>query len=120
VIYRLADIFLLRAEAHAKLGEYSQAIQYLDKVRNRAGLAPYQGSNELLYREISDERDRELFLEGHRLYDFVRTGYYSVKCSAYSDSRYREEGYLWPVNFSLLLNNRYARQTPYWADKMAN
>jgi hypothetical protein len=120
VIYRLADILLLRAEAHAKLGEHAQAIRCLDRVRARAGTGPYTGSNELLYREISDERDRELFLEGHRLYDFVRTGYYATKCSAYSNLRYQDEGYLWPVNFNILIKNKYARQTPYWSDKMAN
>ncbi len=120
VIFRLADIYLLRAEAYAKLGEYDKAIKYLDRVRVRAGTGNYTGSTDRLYMEIGDERERELFLEGHRLYDWVRTGFYYQKSSVYSQSRYMEEGYLWPVNYRLLSANKYARQTPYWADKMQN
>lgn len=121
VIWRLADMYLLKAEAYCKKEDYSQARIYLNKVRTRAGIGDYVGVDATLYEEIADERSRELFLEGHRLYDFVRTGFYYVKCEPgrYSKERYDQEGYLWPVNYRLFdVENPYIRQTPYWQDKM--
>lgn len=128
VIFRLSDIYLLKAEASYMLdllgatkedGDYvTDALEYLNRIRLRAGLGEYNRTGAVLYRTISEERERELFLEGHRLYDWVRTGFYVSKSSNYDGNRYIQQGYLWPVNFDLLLNNVYARQTPYWQDKM--
>jgi hypothetical protein len=124
VVFRLADMYLLKAEALIKKAapDMGMARTYLDKIRVRAGLDPYQGGDAALYSEVSDERARELFLEGQRLYDWVRTGFYASKSpqGMYTQDRYLKEGYLLPVNFSLIIQNKYARQTPYWADKMNN
>lgn len=122
VIFRLADMYLLKAEALIKKDNpnTASARDYLDRIRVRAGLEPYSGGDASLYSEISDERSRELFLEGHRLFDWVRTGMYTTKSrfGIYSLDRYNREGYLWPVNFQLIITNKYVRQTPYWADQM--
>ena len=95
---------------------------YLDKIRVRAGLDPYAGDDATLYSEVSDERARELFLEGQRLYDWVRTGFYATKSpqGIYNQDRYMQEGYLFPVNYNLIVNDKYVHQTPYWGDKMNN
>jgi starch-binding outer membrane protein, SusD/RagB family len=124
VIFRLADMYLLKAEALIKktTPDLGLARTYLDKIRIRAGLDPYQGVDEALYEAVSDERARELFLEGHRLYDWVRTGFYAKKSrqGVYTQERYMQEGYLLPVNYDLIVNNKYVHQTPYWQDKMNN
>ncbi len=123
VLYRLADMYLLKAEALCKKNnpDFGMARIYLNKIRSRAGLGDYDGVDNNLYEEIVDERSRELFLEGHRLYDWVRTGFYAKKSrnGVYSEDRYAREGYLFPVNFNLIVNNKYVKQTPYWEDKMA-
>ena len=122
VIFRLADMYLLKAEALIKKDNpnLGSARIYLDKIRDRAGLEAYAGVDASLYDAVSNERARELFLEGHRLYDWVRTGFYATKSrlGVYSQDRYMREGYLWPVNFQLIIKNKYVRQTPYWADQM--
>lgn len=121
VIFRLADMYLLKAEALLMQENPNMGLarKYLDYIRQRAGLDAYTGVDANLYEEIADERARELFLEGHRLYDWVRTGFYVAKSGGnYTLDRYKREGYLLPVNFSLIINNRYVKQTPYWADKM--
>ena len=121
VIFRLADMYLLKAEALLKKEnpDMGAARTYLNYIRERAGLEDYTGVDANLYEEVADERARELFLEGHRLYDWVRTGFYVTKSDGvYSLDRYQREGYLFPVNYNLLINNRHVKQTPYWADKM--
>lgn len=120
VLFRLSDMYLLRAEAHNELKEYGMARTYLKKTQDRAGIPASVTEavpDDKLGNEISEERVRELYLEGHNLYDWVRSGQY-VGRNGYSADRYNKGGYLWPVNSSLIIDNQYARQTPYWSDKM--
>ncbi|MDP4185004.1 MAG: RagB/SusD family nutrient uptake outer membrane protein [Bacteroidota bacterium] len=117
IIFRLADIYLLRAEALTRMGKYGDARIWLNKVRNRAGLDDFAGTDDGLYYEILKERRRELFLEGQNLYDCVRTGYYAY-LPDYSQQRYDGEGYYWPVNSSLFVRNKYVQQTPYWSTRL--
>ena len=65
VIWRLADLILLRAECRVNL-EMATAVNDLNTVRYRAELGDYTGSKdkESLRREIFYERSRELFGEG--------------------------------------------------------
>lgn len=77
VVWRLADLILLRAECRAQLG-MSEAVGDLNRIRERAGLRKYNGSTEKsrLLKEIFHERERELYGEGQRYYDIVRNGYF--------------------------------------------
>lgn len=70
--YRYADVLLMMAEALVRDGQATSANQYLDEVRNRAGLVDYVGTPTL--DEIYDERGRELAWEGHRRQDMIRFG----------------------------------------------
>lgn len=72
---RLADVYLMAAEAHARSGNDAQAREYLKPVRLRVGLQPFGGisGNDLL-EAIYRERQLELATEGHRFFDLVRTG----------------------------------------------
>ncbi len=67
-IIRLADTYLLEAEALGATGARAQAL--LDAVRNRVGLASVPVSMDA----IKKERRLELAGEGHRFFDLVRWG----------------------------------------------
>jgi hypothetical protein len=77
IIYRLADIYLMKAEALAMQGNFEESTALVAQVRQRAGIeevlvAP---TNELSMLElILDERNRELFAEGKRWFDLLRVG----------------------------------------------
>ncbi|QIL40494.1 RagB/SusD family nutrient uptake outer membrane protein [Pedobacter sp. HDW13] len=75
VISRLSEIYLNYAEAQFYLGNNGTAIQYLDLIRERAGIknklpSTLAGTN--LENKIRNERQIELCLEGHRYYDVRR------------------------------------------------
>jgi hypothetical protein len=80
MVLRLAEQYLIRAEAATRLDDLGLAIADVDAVRFRAGLAkiaevdPDISKGELL-REIEAQRRLELFTEwGHRWFDLKRTG----------------------------------------------
>lgn len=74
-VIRYADALLMLAEALNENGKTTQALTYLNQVRQRVGLAAYTGLTKDDAREkIYLERRFELTLEGHRWFDLVRTG----------------------------------------------
>ena len=71
---RFADVLLLAAEALNRGGiSDSRARDYLNRVRNRAGLPDISASGGDLTQAIYQERRVELVGEGHRFFDLVRT-----------------------------------------------
>lgn len=81
VYWRLADIYLLRAECYAKLGETGSATSDLNRIRQRAGATDYPAPGESDLKEaIFHEREREFLLENDsRYYDILRNGYQTMK-----------------------------------------
>ena len=81
VYWRLADIYLLRAECYAKLGEAGNATSDLNRIRQRAGATAYPASGEGdLKQAIFREREREFVIENDsRFYDILRNGYQATK-----------------------------------------
>lgn len=77
VIYRLAEMYLFKAEAYAALDDAGNAVIQLELVRDRAGTGEYTGPTDKtsLEKEILDERFRELYLERKRWPDLVRFHY---------------------------------------------
>lgn len=74
-LYRYSDILLLRAEAENELNGPSNAYEFINLVRERAGLDPLSGlDQETLRQAIRRERAVELSFEGHRKYDLLRWG----------------------------------------------
>lgn len=79
MVLRLAEQYLIRAEARARQGNLANAIADVDKIRQRAGLELLadinpQISKEKLLEVILEERRKELFTEwGHRWLDLKRT-----------------------------------------------
>jgi hypothetical protein len=77
MVLRLAEQYLIRAEARAQLGNTSGALADLNAIRNRAMLDNYSGATDQasLLTAILHERQVELFTEwGHRWFDLKRTG----------------------------------------------
>ncbi len=66
---RYADVLLMYAEACLGAGHPDIAKEYIDKVRERVGLAPIPAATEAALRH---ERRCELAMEGHRWFDLVR------------------------------------------------
>lgn len=74
-LYRYADALLLRAEAENEVNGPANAYEYINLVRERAGLPPLANlSQEELRQAIRKERATELSFEGHRKYDLLRWG----------------------------------------------
>lgn len=74
-VIRYADVLLRYAEALNETGNTANAAQYLNQVRNRAGLANTTAtSQEEMRTAIENERRYEFIGEGHRWFDLVRTG----------------------------------------------
>lgn len=69
VYLRLAETYLLYAEALYKLGEGGEV--WINKIRERAGVAPVSGG-EMSIDLILDERSRELIAEEHRRHTLIR------------------------------------------------
>lgn len=76
VVLRLAEQYLIRAEARAEQNNLSGAAADLDAIRTRAGLGATTASGQAsLLEAIAHERQVELFTEwGHRWFDLKRTG----------------------------------------------
>ena len=76
IIFRLAEQYLIRAEARAQQGDLIGAKEDLNKIRQNAGLGntPAVSQQEILEAVIR-ERRFELFTESaHRFFDLKRTG----------------------------------------------
>lgn len=74
IILRLAEQYLIRAEARAHLGNITAAQGDINKLRNRAGLGDTDASTkDGLLDAVFHERQVELFTEhGHRWFDINR------------------------------------------------
>lgn len=75
-LFRYADAILMLAECYCEKGDDTEAVKYLNMVKERAGIAAYDNfsSFEELTVEIRTERGRELAGEFMRKYDLVRWG----------------------------------------------
>jgi len=77
-IFRLAETYLLRAEAHYWKGELGLAASDINAVRQRAGALPIS-ADEVTIDFIFDERARELFAEEPRHSELVRVSFMLAK-----------------------------------------
>ncbi len=75
-VLRLAEQYLVRAEARARQNNSSGSVEDLNVIRTRAGLAAINSNEkEAILNWIEDERKHELFAEwGHRWLDLKRSG----------------------------------------------
>ena len=81
-VIRVAEMYLNRAEARVKLGDLTGALADLNKVHMRAGPDALNISGAAnLQAAILQEEKLEFAVEGHRLFDLVRTGQALAKLS---------------------------------------
>jgi tetratricopeptide (TPR) repeat protein len=74
-VLRMAEQYLIRAEARAELGKLAGAAEDLNAVRKRAGVAPSTAATkEALIPAILNERKLEFVGEGMRWFDVIRRG----------------------------------------------
>ncbi len=72
-VIRLSEVMLNRAEARAKAGNDAGALADLNQIRVRAGATELSGlTGQALIDAVLLERRRELFAEGHRVFDITR------------------------------------------------
>lgn len=120
IVFRLADVILLHAEALAELGaDDTKAADLLNVIRGRAGaeLYPAEPGEGKLKDAIFWERCRELMGEGHYFYDLVRTkkilsSDYCYKVMSYS--AFVNGAWTWPIHKNALKNNPYMTLNNYW------
>ncbi len=78
-IFRLAETYLLRAEAYWWKGDLANAMADINAVRTRAGCAPYTDVSKIDLGTVLDERARELFYEEPRKTHLTRISYLLAK-----------------------------------------
>lgn len=107
-IYRYADVLLMQAECHVRLGNASAAKPLVDMVRQRAGLNGLDSNPTLM--DIYKERTFELNWEGHRRQDMIRFGTF-LQPNEFrgASSEFRK---LFPIPTSALDANPGLKQNP--------
>ncbi|MGN6490917.1 MAG: RagB/SusD family nutrient uptake outer membrane protein [Agriterribacter sp.] len=93
-VFRLAETYLLRAEAHYWKGEMQLAADDLNKVRTRAGCQPLSAA-QINIGTILDERARELYYEEPRKVELTRIAYIFAQTgqTAYNGKSYNLENF---------------------------
>ena len=74
-VFRVAETYLLRAEAHYWKGDLAAAMADLNEVRSRAQAQPLTNASEITIGTILDERARELYWEEPRKTELTRMAY---------------------------------------------
>jgi hypothetical protein len=108
VVFRLPELYLIRAEARALQGNVTgagSAQEDINVLRARA-TAPSVTSvtQSQMIQLIEDERVYELAYEGHRWYDLVRTGRAKDVMPAFSPN-WKDQFELWPIPQREILTN---------------
>jgi hypothetical protein len=68
------EALLIVAEAEARVGNPNNAVTIINQLHTKVGLPPFAGGTQpQILAQVLEERRRELFLEGQRLGDMIRT-----------------------------------------------
>lgn len=99
MVFRLAEQYLIRAEAAINQNKISDAQADINMIRTRAGLANTVASDApSLKMAIEQERRIELFSEwGNRWYDLKRTGRANVVLAGLKGADWQPTDTLWPI-----------------------
>lgn len=135
--FRLAEMYLTKAEASFELGEYKDAADALNETRERAGISLVDETS-ITRDKVRNERRSELFLENHRFWDLRRwriaesvlnhqfTGlriiyhyesgeYYFLPIECENFTRiFRQEHYYNPITESRIDNNPHLIENPLY------
>jgi hypothetical protein len=141
IIYRLADVFLMKAEALTELNRLPEAIHYVNRVymrsnpelRDTLSIDVY-GSQENMRTLVIEERQREFLFEGKRWFDLVRMARrdgntsqmlskyllrkYTYNASIISSKLSIMDALYYPVHRDELNANPELTQNPYYLTNM--
>lgn len=108
---RLAETYLIRAEAYLGKGDKANAASDINMVRNRVQ-APEVTADEVDINYILDERARELTFEENRMQTLCRLGMLVERNRKYNtlNDLYDHQN-LWPIPFSEIQKNTEAELT---------
>jgi starch-binding outer membrane protein, SusD/RagB family len=115
VVLRLAEQYLIRAEALAKQNQIMEAVADINVIRSRAQLPGISTSisNEECFQALEQERRVELFAEwGHRWFDLKRTNRVDAILTIAKGSSWQLSDQLYPVPFSELETGPNLEQNP--------
>jgi hypothetical protein len=106
-VIRLAETYLLRAEAHLGAGNTALAADDINVVRGRAE-APLIAAGDVDIDYILDERARELYIEEFRVLTLCRLGKLvdrTRRLNPIIGDGYEDHNDLWPIPFSEIEKN---------------
>lgn len=127
VLFRLADTYLIAAEAAVKMNDNANALKYINAIRQRAmnnakesGLKLYSGT--VTIDDVLDERALELFGEAPRWNDLTRTGKLAERVLKYNWDVTHITGGLIKTQLSQETNEKYSvRPIPTnWLNTLSN
>lgn len=110
-LFRLAETYLLRAEAYLGLSNATSAAADVNIVRARSNASPVAAGS-LNIDLILDERMREFGVEEKRMFTLMRTGkWYDriIKCNPFYAPSALPTYNLWPIPYSEIERNRGAK-----------
>src|SRR5574344_1982213 len=128
IVYRLADILLMEAEAKVQLAtsdddastlrsafNFVKAVNTRSLVTNSKDSLDFSkfGTKDAMERLVLAERQRELCFEGKRWFDLMRYNYRHVTCSDPKKTlaQLSEEGVTYPTNYSKMLSRIIRKYT---------
>lgn len=110
-MYRLAETYLLRAEAYINTGDKNKAASDINVLRTRANATPATPA-EMDIDYILDERLRELYTEELRMLTLTRLNKLvdrNKKYNPQTGKTIREHHNLWPIPYSEIERNIYSK-----------
>ncbi|MBO9572872.1 MAG: RagB/SusD family nutrient uptake outer membrane protein, partial [Chitinophagaceae bacterium] len=114
-LLRLAEQYLIKAEANANLELPDSSIDDINTIRKRAGLneISYGITKDSILHLIENERRHEFFAEsGHRWFDLKRTGEASLILSGIKGSFWQQNDTLYPIPSDDIKRNSNLKQNP--------
>lgn len=114
VMLRLAEQYLIRAEARVEQNNLPESRSDINKIRNRAGLSNTTAVTKAdLLLAIEHEKQVELFAEwGHRWFDLKRTNRADVILGAEKAPDWQSTDSLYPIPLQELQKNPFLNQNP--------
>lgn len=107
-VIRIAELYLIRAEARAQQNKLAGAIEDLNVIRSRADVLPTTATTQAqLLQAIEDENSVEFAFEAHRWFDLVRTER-AGQVLGLTNKNY----WLFPIPFSDILSDPDVTQNP--------
>ena len=109
VIFRLADVMLMKAEAQLRLGQNAAALAIVNTLRAKRGASALAT---LTLQSLLDERGREMYWEGWRRNDQVRFGTFLNGVGSTRPNKSGNERLIFPIPNQQLAVNPNLTQNP--------